>query len=222
MNLKLKIGTINVRGLADETKRKQLFKTWECKYNILFLNETHCDNSKEKRWSDETNYDSIWSNQAYNAGGCAILSNIGKPETIFKSNNGRIIISTLNIPNIGEVCLVCGYAPTQNFRKNQIEFLNTLKQKLEPIEIPILLGGDINVCLSKLDKKGGSDLKYSMYRNEFLKFLMQKGLTDIYRAHHADKKEFTWRDRCRGGVVVQERLDYIFVPKVYFIFGRKL
>ena len=48
MNQNLKIGTINVRGLADETKRKQLFKTWECKYNILFLNETHCDNSKEK------------------------------------------------------------------------------------------------------------------------------------------------------------------------------
>ena len=158
---KYNITTINIRGLADEQKRLEIFKEWETKYHVVFSNETHCTDEKENKWSNETVFETAWSHKSSNAGGCAIFTKGFKVNIIFKSNNGRILIGSANVPGLGEVCLACVYAPTQDHRKDQLEFLNTLKQKLEPIDLPIILGGDINIVLSSKDKKGGAPLKFN-------------------------------------------------------------
>ena len=49
--ISINIGSLNVRGLRDKTKRNEMF-TWLKNKNlsIIFLQETHCTNELEDVW----------------------------------------------------------------------------------------------------------------------------------------------------------------------------
>ncbi len=60
---------------------------------------------------------------------------------------GRILIVKLNI---NEICfIICNvYAPTREHKKEQIFFINSLKDKLSSLEQEnLLIGGDLNLYL---------------------------------------------------------------------------
>ena len=48
------IGSLNVRGLREKTKRNEMF-TWliNMKLSIIFLPETHCTSEIEDLWKTE-------------------------------------------------------------------------------------------------------------------------------------------------------------------------
>ena len=111
--------------------------------------------------------------------------------------------------------MVSIYAPCSNHRADQLRFLNYLIEKLENIDLPLLIGGDANVYFSDLDYKGKSLTKHNIYRNKWLEFLNFRGLCDIWRALNIDKIDFTWRDNTKSGLV-QERIDFIFCSESIF------
>ena len=122
----LRITSINVRGLCELKKRARLFKEWKEKYDIIFVSETHSSSLSEEAWSNEwkgqSENDSIWSNGSNKARGCAILTTGIKLKTIFKSENGRIVLASCDLPHYGTVCLISVYAPTKDKQKSQLEF----------------------------------------------------------------------------------------------------
>ena len=72
-----------------------------------------------------------------------------------------------------------------------------LINKLESIDIPLIIGGDANVYFSQLDYDGPTKFKNNVYRNEWLKFFTSHRLCDVWRAFNIEKREYTWRDRTK-------------------------
>ncbi len=73
---------------------------------------------------------------------------------------GRILIVWLKI---NEICfIICNvYAPTRDHKKEQISFINSLKDKLSSLEQDnLLIGGDLNLYIDpNLDKQDSIEEK---------------------------------------------------------------
>ena len=56
----LKIGSINVRGLGDNQKRREIFNWLKAKnFSIYFLQEVHCTESTTSIWAAEWGYSPV-------------------------------------------------------------------------------------------------------------------------------------------------------------------
>ena len=196
-----------------------MFKEWKKNYDIVFSSETHSSKRTNKEWSDEYGGHCIWSNGSGRAKGCAILSNKYSLTEIYTCPEGRIAIASCKLPHIGEVGLVSVYAPTSNFKTEQLKFLDKVIDKVESLNLPIILAGDTNCYFTELDKKGGLPFKNCAYRSKWLEFIQSFGLVDVWRAFNMGKCEYSWRGNSRTGVV-QERLDQIFVSESIFHFWK--
>ena len=70
----LKVGSLNVWGLGNEGKRRQVFN-WlrEKKFNIYLLQEVKCTPDKEKIWNAEWGYTAIFNSNNRAAQGVCML-----------------------------------------------------------------------------------------------------------------------------------------------------
>ncbi len=98
-------------------------------------------------------------------------------------SNGRLLILKTKIDeNLYVLCNVC--APTQDHKRDQINFLIDAKNSLSTYENEnILLGGDFNLNLNpKLDKIDSMSNKNDniVYRKEMLSLLDSMNLSEIY------------------------------------------
>ena len=133
----LKITGINTKGLGNDQKRLKMFKEWQ-KFDIVFSSETHSTKLTNEDWENEYGGHTIWSNGTGQARGCAIHSKTYPIAKIYTCSEGRIAIGSCKIPHIGEVGLVSVYAPTSNFKSDQLKFLDKLIEKVEDINLPII------------------------------------------------------------------------------------
>ena len=96
------IGSINVNGLRNDKKRQNVFN-WlkNKKYDIILLQETHCENcDEEHEWSKDWNGVSIWCNGTRLSKGVAVLIKEKSNVKILSYNgheNGRIISLKIHI-----------------------------------------------------------------------------------------------------------------------------
>ena len=74
MSIRLKIGTLNVRGLRDNNKRRATF-IWlrSKKLQVIFLQETHCTKQLETYWKSEWGGKAWFSSGTERARGVGIL-----------------------------------------------------------------------------------------------------------------------------------------------------
>ena len=88
MEGKLKLCSLNTRGLRDSKKRMGLFhwlKTHKNgEYSFVLLQETHSDASQENKWKQEWGSDIYFSHGVTNARGVAILCPKKTEHTILK------------------------------------------------------------------------------------------------------------------------------------------
>ena len=72
----LSVGSFNVKGLANDKKRKEIFH-WlnEKNMNIYFLQETHCSNENVKNFQDDWEGRCLFSNKNTASAGVMILFN---------------------------------------------------------------------------------------------------------------------------------------------------
>ena len=101
----------------------------------------------------------------------------------FSDKVGRIVLITCVLNSL-KLSLVNIYAP--NSQSEQLEFLQNLNNCLiDKSEISTLIvGGDWNCTLSKMDKTGGTIWKPTNYRNLVLTTMDAFDLVDIQRLRH--------------------------------------
>ena len=87
------------------------------------------------------------------------------------------------------------YAPDNSMQPRK--FIQGLNEALlSNAEIDnLLLGGDWNVTLERIDKKGGAHWKPTTYRDKLLLMMEELFLSDVFRKKNPSKKGFTYQSK---------------------------
>ena len=87
------------------------------------------------------------------------------------------------------------YAP--NNPVQQHKFIQSLNEiLLSKVEIDnVIIGGDWNVTLERIDKKGGAQWKPSPYRDKLLLMMEELNLSDVFRKKNPSKKGYTYESK---------------------------
>ena len=206
--------SLNVRGLRDSKKRREIFRWLKRFHNgkncIVFLQETHSVENDIPYWEKEWGAKIILSNYKSNSRGVGILLPHNFDFTIdnFKvSVDGRKIILNINYEQ-KKYCLINVYAPTQDMLDDQLSFFKELRMDIdENLDRKLIIGGDFNICLKSIDNSNQA-IQNSKVRLEISQMLEMYDLLDIWRTHHPETKRYTWR---RSNPLTQCRLDYWIV-----------
>ena len=195
--------TLNVRGLRNRVKRRSIFcflKDQNC--DVYFLQETYSEQKDEIIWRGEWGGDIFFSHGSLHSRGVCILMNPALNytfENIHKDQTGRIISIDLYF-NENKFSLRNVYVP--NDQRQQQAFLHNLSTFLmsnTDIE-NLLIGGDWNISLQAIDKKGGSPWKPTTSREQLVTMMEEFDLVDVFRAKNPNKKATRTN---------QKRLSYI-------------
>ena len=74
----------------------------------------------------------------------------------------------------------------------------------------LIISGDWNATLNKIDKWGGLPWKETTYRNSIIDLMEELDLLDIYRQFHADTKSFTYETKSSK---LKSRIDFFLVSR---------
>ena len=124
---KYHFNSLNVRGLQNSDKRRQLFKTLhDKKSDIVFLQETHSTAENQNIWQNEWGGRIFCSHCSSSARGVMILfsKNCNLKVIAVKSDtDGRIISTLINMDNNQDILLTNVYAPNQDDPQFFIELI---------------------------------------------------------------------------------------------------
>ena len=206
---KIMISSLNVRGLVNNDKRREIFQWLKKKnFSIYMLQEAHCTKNSSGVWAAEWGYTALFSGAASNKAGVAILFNNNFSYKILKQfcdKEGRCIIIDLEV---GELTLtICNiYAPNND---DPAFFEAVFKEMLSFRGDEIIFGGDFNLVLDLLkDKRGGVPTTHSNSLKVLKSFQDNLDLTDIWRDFNPEEKRYTWR---QNKPEVHCRLDFFLV-----------
>ena len=211
--MSLTIASLSVRGLRDNTKRREMF-TWlrEKHFSIHMLQEVHCTDNTNSIWSAEWGYQAIFSNYKSNkAGVCILFITI----LIFKSKrsllNPRGVSSSASCDiktNETSLTLANIYVPNEDnpaFFYDLFDYLADFKGE------DIILGGDYNLVLNlDKDKKGSLSKTHENSGKIVQEFSDNLDLVDIWMVLKPDSNSFTWIQRHPR---MQCRLDFFLVSQ---------
>ena len=205
--MRLKLISLNVRGLQAKVKRHSIFKICRL-YGIALLQETHITESSHQSWTKEWGGRLFYSVGTNRSKGQVILINKNleiKDVNVIHASERILALSleidddTYNIVNI--------YAP--NSTAEVISFLQNITLVISNLDqqSKLIIGGDFNTIYNnRLDNIAGKnhDIRESVCFNNFIHSL---GLIDTWRFINKSTKEFTWS---RVNPFTARRLDYIF------------
>ena len=207
----LVIKSLNVRGLRDDRKRREMFHALhKSKYNFFLLQETHSTKECETQWRTEWGGDVYYSHGTNVARGTCILikKNVGKQvHNVIVDANGRYVILDIEIGNI-RLTLATIYGPNSD----DSDFFVDLAALTENIENDNrIIGGDFNVVFNiEKDKRGGQAQTHANSLQVIQTWMEETDLIDIWRLKNPDDFKFTWkRINPKPGIFC--RLDYFLV-----------
>ncbi len=215
----IKFISLNVRGLRDGKKRREIFNWLKRYYQgntcYIFLQETHSNPNDENIWKNEWGNNIIFSHGQNDAKGVAILCPKDSQNITITSNTrdkeGRICLMKIQYGN-EEICLINIYAPVKNEKKAQLNFLDTLNRIISEYEnASFVIGGDFNTYFNPvLDKYGGILEITSTYSTKLQQYMQNINICDVWRIQNPTIKRFTWR---QNKPLVQSRLDYFLISE---------
>ena len=215
MNSNLTFVSLNVRGLRDKVKRRNVLEWCKSKgSNIIFLQETYSTRDVEENWKLDWRGPMIFSHGTNHSKGVLVLvtQSFGfKIEQTIIDGEGRYIFLKGEVQGV-KVLLGNVYFPTKDKEKMQVEFLVKLDKVMFELEVRdyiILLGGDFNTIMNfELDYLGSNTVFKVKVRDLLVNFLSKYDLIDIWRKRNPQERQFTFRQKWP---VVQSRLDYWFI-----------
>ena len=74
----------------------------------------------------------------------------------------------------------------------------------------LIVGGDWNVTLQAIDKKGGIPWRPTLYRGNLMAIMDDIGLIDVFRKLHPNERSFTYESK---SLKVRSRIDFFLVSK---------
>ena len=185
----LTIASLNVRGLRDNTKRREVFNWLRKKnYSAYMLQEVHCTENTNHVWSAEWGYQAIFSTYKSNKAGVCILFNNNfdfQIEKTYTDPQGRFIICDIKT---NEKCFTLGniYAPNED---NPTFFLDFFDHLADFKCDDIIIGGDYNLVLDlEKDKMGGLTKTHQNSVKVVQEFSEKLDLVDVWRILHPDTR----------------------------------
>ena len=208
--MSLKIGSMNVRGLTDAKKRKDVFN-WlkEKRYAIYCLQDIHVGENNLKQFEEDWGSKIITSIQSSESRGVAILfdKNLDyKVMEVEEIERGNSLIIQIEIYELKfHLCVI--YGPNIDSPNFYINLKNKLLQK---DNIPVVICGDWNVVMDyKLDTFGYLKENNKKARKEIINMIEVLDLVDTWRSENNTSKKFTWVSGKRP--VKMARLDFFLV-----------
>ena len=121
--------------------------------------------------------------------------------------HGRYLITKLQVEH-AIFYVINVYAP--NDYREQEQFIRTLGEKLvsKTDTTKLIISGDWNATLNKIDKWGGLPWKETTYRNSIIDLMEELDFLDIYRQFHAETKSFTYETK---NSKLKSRIDFFLV-----------
>lgn len=214
MGDKVQIISMNVQGLGDKVKRKDVLNFLKSKkYSICFLQDTHFDRKEENYIRSQWGFDCYFSFYNTQSRGVAILVNNNfefKFKSIEQDCNGNLLI--LNC-NIGEknVVLAAIYGPN----RDSPEFYENLCQRLSKYEnTQFIIGGDFNLTINPdIDCYNYVNINNPNARNSVINMMVELNLVDCWRENNLEKLEYTW---FRRNPIKKARLDFFLISEELF------
>ena len=205
--------SLNVRGLRNQVKRRSIFrflKDQNCL--IYFLQEIYSKPGDETIWRSEWGGDFFFSHGSIHSRGVCILINPLYGQTVNnfnKDQNGRIISLDI-VSETGNLSVCNIYAP--NTLQQQNEFLHSLNEYLRSnTDIgTLVIGGDWNVALYAIDKKGGAAWTPHTYRDNLISMMRELELVDIFRKQYPSKLSYTYESKALN---LRSRIDFFLVAQ---------
>ena len=210
MAINLSCVTLNVRGLNNERKRRQGFRWLHGrKFQIIFLQEVYSSRDIEKIWSAEWGGKVVFCHGTKHSCGTLVLFHPSLDVDVEHVERGREIIPCAKIDDC-RFTFINVYAP--NGIKTQMEFFESLKLRIRKFaDENIIIGGDLNCCLTPKDKRGGRPTEQKKQLIDSILSLSNSfNLVDVWRKFHPNESVFTWHHQSSP---IQCRLDYWLVSK---------
>ena len=183
LSRKLKLLSLNVRGLRSVNKRRAIFSYLKSqKATIFCLQETYSSIEDEKVWAAEWGGKIFFSHGSSHSRGVCVLFAMRR-----NGSEGRFLIVKVTIDE--ECYFVTNiYAPTDY--RDQDSFIRRLsKQLILNTDISkVVISGDWNTTLNPIDKRGDQPWRATNYRNSLMNLMEELNLIDIYRQIHPTTK----------------------------------
>ena len=209
--LDLKVASMNVQGLGNYEKRRDVFNYLRQKcYSIYLLQDTHFDKQMENRVRSEWGYECYFASFSTQSRGVAILFNNTfdfKVKSVISDAQGNYIILTITTMD-RDLTVVNIYGPN----RDDPNFFRVIQDKLQTIpNSSVIAAGDWNLVLNP-------DLDYYNYRHtnnpkaqdKVYEIMNNLVLADIWREINPEVRRFTWR---RPNPLQQSRLDFFLVSE---------
>lgn len=208
----LTIYSMNVRGLATNAKRRDVFK-WlrDLKGNIYCLQDIHCKPELKNFWSNEWGYKCILAPFKGDSRGVAIIFNNNFEFIIHKQNidpAGNYIVVDLEV-NERRITFITIYGPN----RDNPDFYNKIQQSIDKYENQsVIIVGDWNLVMDyRLDTSGYLHRNNEEAQKRVVQLKTELTLIDPWRAQNEDTKRYTWRSA--GQNLKQSRLDFFLVTE---------
>ena len=154
-----------------------------------------------------------------------------RPEIVMRELPGaeaagaRFIVAKVHGIEVASVYIPNGKTLAHADYKVKLAWLESLAVHLEArarsgSDVPLLVGGDFNVCPTDLDSYGGARFKGHIFHTDEERALIERlrgaGLVDLYRSKYPDTIGFSWWDYRAGQFHKNEgmRLDMLFASPV--------
>ena len=205
---KSKIFSLNVRGLRSTNKRRAIFPYLKNQKATIFdLQETFSKPEDERIWTAEWGGKAFFSHGTEHSKWVTMLMN---PASKFQLSiveiapHWRYLITKLQVEHT-IFYVINVYAP--NDYREQEQFIRILGEKLvsKTDTTKLIISGDWNATLNKIDKWGGLPWKETTYRNSIIDLMEELDLLDIYRQFHANNKSFTYETK---NSKLKSRIDF--------------
>ena len=182
--------TLNVRGLADDNKRRAIFEFYRKRCDILCLQETHSTQKNEVQWKAEWGGPAYFSHGESNARGVVILVKKGAAIDISQetsSSDGRWIMCNVFADGTS-FALINIYAPNTD---NPLFFVNLFEKSLQMACKKVYVG-DFNTILNP-DIDTNSELKVKSKAAIQIESLMEvHSICDVWRIRNQNAVRYSW------------------------------
>uniref|UniRef100_A0A803STM2 exodeoxyribonuclease III n=1 Tax=Anolis carolinensis TaxID=28377 RepID=A0A803STM2_ANOCA len=211
MSSKLKIVTLNVRGLGTICKTKRIGNLLKKEQaHIIYLQETHQKrgglNEIKANWIKD--YEKAYGSSK-SRGVAVIITNKCNFEikSVKKDDEGRYIIIEGEIGG-DKYVLVNVYAPNENQGEFYEKILGEIKNWQQHF---VIVGGDFNMPMDRMKDKSNPTVKDKNNNITELNRIMNKwGLKDSWRLLKGDERKYTYYSAVHK---TYTRIDYLFISK---------
>ena len=206
---RLKVVSLNVRGINNALKRRKVFRFLKRqKGDVYFLQETYGSKGIKFMWESEWGNKCIFAHRTTSSSGVAILltkKTASKVSDISRDVEGRRLHCKLTV-NEYTYALPNIYAPN----RDEEGFFEEVFREVNRMECVFnVTGGDFNVIRDPMKDRNNGVVYHKKCKAVIDAHIESQNEVDVWRMQHPDKKYFTYM----RGPATWSRIDYFLLSQ---------